>query len=232
MTSIERRRIAVRVLGGATVALAAFSVHRAADAMAMLAAGRSLANDPAFRYPPWALIHFVGATVFAVAIPWQLWAGFRERHRRWHRVVGRLAAAAGLVAGASGVALAYAMPDRPVGERVFMATAFTLLLGFLAAALRSARRRDFVRHRERMIRTAAIAFGPMAHRLVFLAFVAGISSRADFWDRFLASAWLSMVINLGVAEWWIRRSSGREAERRNDLPVTGTLVMESQARAG
>ena len=232
MLTIERRRIAVRVIGGATVGLAAFSVYRATDAIAMLAAGRSLANDPAFRYPPWALLHFVGATFFAAAIPWQLWAGFRERHRRWHRVIGRIAAVAGIVAGVSGLFLAYSMPGRPIGERVFMTTGFALFLIFLGAGVRSAFRRNFTRHREQMIRTAAVAFGPMVQRLVFLAFVAGISSRADFWDRFLASAWLSMVINLSVAEWWIRRSSRPEAERRSTLPMPGTVVLEPRARAG
>jgi hypothetical protein len=223
------RRWAARVLGTVTVGLVGSSLYRAAAAIALLAAGRSIANDPAFRYPPWAVVHFVAATFFAGAVPVQLWAHFRNRHRPVHRAIGRVAAIAGLVAGGSGVGLAYAMPGRPIGERVFMTTGFSLLLLFLITAVRAARHRDFVRHRENMLRTAAVALGPMTHRLVFVAFVAGITSRADFWDRFLAAAWLSMAINLGLAEWWIRHTSPRQATDPDHPPVTSLI---GEARAG
>ena len=54
------------------------------------------------------ILHVVGATVFVVLGALQFSAGFRRRRPSWHRIAGRLAILAALLAAGSGIWLAFA----------------------------------------------------------------------------------------------------------------------------
>ena len=207
MATLRGKR-ALILVGTALVGLCAFGAYRGVDATHMVLTGKALGNDAMFRYPLWGIAHFAAAVLFVVAVPFQFWPGFRARHRTLHRWSGRALVLAGFVMAGSGLSLVYHMPDRPLGEKVFMTLVFGVFLVFLVNAFQAARARDFVRHRQWMVRAVAGALGAMTQRLLFPFFLAtGIHSTADFWDKFLAAAWLSLLVNLAIAEWWIRRSS-------------------------
>jgi len=113
--------------------------------------------------------------------------------------------AAGLILAISGLVLPHAMPMRPVSEKLFMAIFSLSFVFFLAKAVLAAQRRDFVQHRVWMLRTAALALGPMVQRIVFPIFpiVLGIPSLPEFWEYFVTSLWLSAAVVMVTAEWWI-----------------------------
>jgi len=203
--AIPRGKRSLVFVGTALLGLCVFGAFRGVDATRMALTGQSLANDEHFHYPLWAITHFAAAFLFTVAVPFQLWPAFRNRHRTLHRWSGRALVLTSTLLGASGLLLVYRMPDRPVGERVFMTLVFAIFLLCLTYAVQAARARDFVQHRQWMIRAVAGPLGSMTQRLIFPFFLAtGVHGMGDFWDKFLAAAWLSWILNLAVAEWWIR----------------------------
>jgi uncharacterized membrane protein len=156
------------------------------------------------------VVHIVAASLFVVLGPFQFVPALRRRGRRWHRLAGRLLVPCGLAAGLSGLWMTVWYPDAPgdgallVGFRLVAGTAMVaaLVLG-LAAILR----RDIARHRAWMLRGYALGQGAGTQTVVFLLSVLVLpdpqgATRA----LLLASGWL---INLGVAEWVIRRPRRR-----------------------
>jgi len=213
--TIPRGNRALILLAGVLLGLCAFGAYRGVAATHMVLTGQALDKTGLFRYPLWGIAHFATAFLFTVMVPLQLWPAFRNRHRSLHRWSGRALLAGGVVLATSGLLLVYHMPDRPLGERVFMTVVFTIFVASLVNAVRAARARDFARHREWVIRAVAVALGSMTQRLLLPLFLAtGIHGAADFWDKFVAAAWLSAVLNLSVAEWWIRRTAPAITMRR------------------
>ena len=74
---------------------------------------------------------------------------------------------------------------------------------------RTARRRDFTLHRIWMIRAVATTGAVMTQRIVFpiLLLSFGIHSDAEFWAEFVAAFALGWIINLVLAEAWLRWKS-------------------------
>jgi len=196
------------VLGFTVIALAMFGIGVTARASWVLAHGGDTSFEGTFNYPIWSVVHFVPALVFSLILPFQLWPGSRRRYPRVHRISGRVAAVAGVLFSATGVALPFAMPTRPFSERAFMTMISCLFAVVLGLGVGAARRRDFTAHRRWMLRVAALSMGPLTQRVIFPIFVAaGIDSLPRFWDLFMSAAWFSLAINLGIVEWWIRRSA-------------------------
>jgi Predicted membrane protein (DUF2306) len=161
--------------------------------------------DAIFVYPVWGIAHFLPGLLFMTLVPLQLWPNFRNRHRVLHRWSGRLLVATGLILGLSGVSFPYAMSGRPFSERVAMTTFFAYFLFCLIKAFAAARRRDFVHHREWMIRWFSVGLAIMTQRVLLPVFyvAAGVSDARSFWEVFVTAAWLASVIQVLMAEWWI-----------------------------
>jgi len=202
------KRSPVWAIGGAIVLLALYGIWLTAHATWVIAHGGNPAFDGAFDYPTWSVAHFVPALVLVLILPFQLWARFRQAWPRVHRVAGRVAAACGAMVAATGVTLPWMMPARPFGERAFMMTAGTALAFLFWRGIAAARRLDFVAHRQWMLRVTAVALGPLTERVIFPFFAAaGIDSMFRFWDLFVSALWFSVVINVAVLEWWMRRTA-------------------------
>ena len=123
---------------------------------------------------------------------------------------------------------------RPAGDGDLLAV-FRLVFGSGMAAsiilgLAAIRRRDFARHRVWMIRGYAIGQGAGTQALLFIALMPIIGTPTDLGRTLvLGAAW---VLNLGIAEWILRRrptpvtpfpasarvTSSPRAERRADPP--------------
>ena len=197
-----------QIMPACVVGLAAFGVGITARATWVVAHGGDSSFDGMFHYPAWSTVHFVPALAFVLLLPFQLWSGSRRRWPRFHRFAGRVAAVAGVLFGLTGFVLPYVMPARPFSERAFMTTVSCLFAAVLGLGIMAARRKDFVAHRQWMLRVTALALGPLTQRVIFPFFAAaGIDGVPRFWDLFMSAAWFSLVLNIVIVEWWIRRTA-------------------------
>lgn len=167
------------------------------------------------RLPPpyrlWTASHFVSSAVFVPLALMQLTPPIRRRWPAFHRASGRTAVLAASLMALSGVAIAYLEPDRPLAERLFMTTFFSIFAACLARGFLAARAREFTTHRAWMTRMSVLSLTPITQRLVFgvLAATNGIDGEQTFWELFVSAAWLALVVNTVSVEWWLR--SGRPA---------------------
>jgi hypothetical protein len=157
-------------------------------------------------YPSWTGLHFASATAFSLIAPLQLWPSLRARRPALHRALGRIGVAVAGVMAASGIAMAYTSPDRPLTEVIFMTAFFLGYATLLALGFRSALARDFTAHRAWMTRMTATALTPVTQRVLFppMAAAIGIDGMETFWAIFVSAAWLAWGLNMVVAESWLR----------------------------
>ena len=153
------------------------------------------------------VLHVVGATVFVVLGALQFSAGFRRHRRSWHRIAGRVAILAALLAAGSGLWLAFAtLSDYSPLLFLFRLLAAAGMALCIVLGFRAIRQRRLSQHRAWMIR--AFAFGLGAATQVFtLGFGEEIFGRSDLSIALLNGA--GWAINLIVAEWIIRRTPRR-----------------------
>src|SRR5215471_15425521 len=212
-------RFGLKLTRFAIVALSLFGIYECLHAIVIAVRGGTHDFGGAFDYPLWAVAHFAGSFLFISLMPIQLWERFRNGHRRLHRVMGRILFVAGVTAASGGIVLPFAMPSRPVSEKVFMTVFSLTFVFFLTQSVRWARNRNFVRHREWILRTVAVALGPLVQRLILPIFLIalGVRSMPEFWEYFMTSAWLSAGLTLTAAEWWIRASSSPRALQSDAL---------------
>ncbi|MGC5222583.1 DUF2306 domain-containing protein [Micromonospora sp. DT81.3] len=153
------------------------------------------------------ILHVVGATVFVVLGALQFSAGFRRRRPSWHRIAGRLAILAALLAAGSGIWLAFAtLADYSPLLFVFRLLAAAGLALCIILGFRAIRQRRLPRHRAWMIRAFAIGLGA-ATQVFTLGFGEGIFGESELSIALLNGA--GWAINLAVAEWIIRRTPRR-----------------------
>ena len=156
------------------------------------------------------VVHILSALVFTVVGAFQFVPGTRGRRPRWHRLTGRVAAPAGLVAALSGLWLTAVITGADSGLlTVFRAAAGAGMAVALVLGVTAVLRRDIRRHRAWMLRGYALGLG--AGTQVFTAgfwLALGPGEAGPTTEALLMGAgWL---INLAVAEWLIRRRpSGR-----------------------
>ena len=156
------------------------------------------------------VMHIVGAFVYAILGAFQFAPGFRRRRPGWHRVAGRLVVGCGLVVGLSALwmTLFYPWPD---GDGALL-YAFRLVFGSgmvvsIVLGVTTIRRGDVRQHRAWMARAYAIGVGAGTQALTLAAeeMIAGAPSELSR-ALLMGAAW---VINLGVAEWAIRKRPAR-----------------------
>jgi uncharacterized membrane protein len=214
----------------AALVLFAFGAYEAFDAgLALFRPPQEGPLAELFVYPRWSLTHFLPGFLFMTLVPLQLWARFRNRHRVVHRWSGRIVAACGAFLAVSGTLLPFTMPERPQFEQFFMVIFGVAFLTFLTKAVAAARRRDFIRHREWMIRMFATGLTITTQRLFLPLFIVagGLSSVERFWIYFVSAGWAGWAVTLGLAEWWIRRTrkvasgSGRKPQERAQDALAG-----------
>jgi uncharacterized membrane protein len=202
------------VLAGAAILLCLFGSFASLRATIKILTQQqpSTGIDAFFDYPAWGVLHFLPGLLFMTLVPLQLWPRLRNRHRVYHRWSGRILVATGVVLGLSGVTFPFLMPERPFSERVAMTTFFAFFLFFLLKAFAAARRRDFARHREWMIRWFAAGLAITTQRVLLPVFAVaiGVNDMRGFWEIFVTAAWLASVIQILIAEWWV--STTRRAE--------------------
>ncbi len=151
------------------------------------------------------IVHIVGAIGYALLGAFQFSAGIRRRHRGWHRRAGRVLVVLGLAAAVSGLWMTLLYPFKEgTGELLF---GFRLLASTgmgvsLVLGVTAIRARDIAAHRAWMARAYALGLGAGTQ-----AFTVGFGEAALGTDLSMGAAW---VINLAIAEWFIRRPATRK----------------------
>ncbi|MFI5622274.1 DUF2306 domain-containing protein [Nocardioides sp. NPDC051685] len=179
-------------------------------------------RGPAF-YPALVTHIFFGSVMLCCGVL-QLWPWLRAHHPKVHRWTGRTYVVTGIPTGVAALVTSQfpaAGPAQQVGN-TFLGVLFLL---FTVLGYRAARQRRFKDHREWMYRSYAMAFSIVANRfwgmVLLMMFVPEVMTGADIGTEdptlasaAAASAWVSWVVNLLIAEWIIHRKPRRRGNRQ------------------
>jgi uncharacterized membrane protein YozB (DUF420 family) len=170
------------------------------------------ANARFFAQPLPVVLHILAVIPYSILGALQVAAGFRRRHRAWHRAVGKVLAPLGLVAALTGLWMAHFYPW-PEGDgqalyvtRLVFGAAMTMSI---VLGVNAIRRRDFVTHGAWMLRAYAIGMGAATQVLTHLPWFVLVGKPGESVRAVLMAA--GWVINLAVAEWFIRKRSPRSS---------------------
>jgi uncharacterized membrane protein len=165
------------------------------------------------------LIHILPGLLFVLLAPFQFSAGFRSRHLRAHRIIGRIFLICGLIVGATALVMSFAMPAIGGVNQAAATTLFgTLFLFSLGKAYLHIRRREVALHREWMIRAYAIGLAVTTIRpIVGIFFATSRLTGLTPHDFFGTAFWIGFTIHLVVAESWIRTHPQSSLSRRTAI---------------
>jgi Predicted membrane protein (DUF2306) len=190
--------------------------HDAASSVAAIA-GREYANEQlaAFdRNPLLIHAHAVVGLALVLAVPFQFWRNFRNRHRQLHRVTGYVIVTTLVLLSTSGLAVSIFYPFAGRAGVIPNLVWMSAILFAVGKAVRCIRRRDVLGHETWMTRAIAMTFG-VTFASLYLPVLTGLlhmPSRLAL----AVSFWLGVGECLGVAEIWLRRSGrqGRPSRRQ------------------
>jgi uncharacterized membrane protein YozB (DUF420 family) len=174
------------------------------------------------RYPWLAYGHIVPGVIYLVLAPIQLWRGFRDRHIRWHRRIGRVALVAGLASGIFGVVFGLLFAFGGAVEAAAAAVFGTWFVFCLATAYRAIRRLDVRTHRRWQIRAFAVGLAVGTIR-IWIGLFEGFGL-LEFRDGFGLAFWLGWLMHVATAElwlWWRSEASGARLTPSSPRPVAG-----------
>jgi uncharacterized membrane protein len=160
-------------------------------------------------FPVPLVAHLVAVTVYAVVGAFQFVPRLRRTHRGWHRGAGRVLVAAGLVVAGSALWMTLFYEFKPgTGWLLYVLRLLfgSAMVACLVLGVTTIRRGDVAGHRAWMIRAYAIALA--AGTQAFTGGIGAVLIGTDVVQGDIAKA-AGWVINLAVAEWVIRRHSGR-----------------------
>ncbi|TCP47309.1 putative membrane protein DUF2306 [Tamaricihabitans halophyticus] len=177
------------------------------------------------------VLHIFFGSVALCTACLQVWPWLRTRYPAVHRWSGQLYVFLGVLpAGIASLWFTW-RGEFGANQEVANTTLAVLWLACTIAGYRMARARRFADHREWMIRSFALSFSIVTNRLwqvVFLGmFVpggfAGDPGSPEFAQAIGASTWVSWLVNLFIAEWWLRRTSRKRPPRNRSRPGPSPL---------
>lgn len=150
-------------------------------------------------------IHMLTGIAFVTLAPFQFNKNLRQKHRKAHRVLGRILLASALFAGLYGLLAASRFPAFG-GISSLAASWFfgPMFLFSLVQAFRHIRKRRVALHREWMIRAFALGLGVGTQR-IFIGLFAAFGG-FSIGEVFGTSLWIGFALNLAIAEVWIQRT--------------------------
>ncbi len=148
-------------------------------------------------------LHIGLAPIALALLPLQFSKGLRKARPAVHRWLGRLYGVSILLAGISGIWLAYTTEEGPVAALglALLALAWLWTTGL---AVWHAMRRRFAQHRAWMIRSAALTLAAVTLRI----YLPIGSATVGFEASYPVICWIAWVPNLMLAEWILRRGRG------------------------
>lgn len=156
------------------------------------------------RHPALTLLHLLPALVFVVLAPTQFVRRWRARYPVVHRWIGRLLVCLGLILGGVAFVMSFTMAIGGLNEIAATVLFDVVFLFCLLKGLAAARRRDFVRHREWMIRMFGTAMGVATVRPIMGVFFATSTlTHLTPHDFFGIAFWIGFSVTLMAAQGWI-----------------------------
>jgi uncharacterized membrane protein len=174
---------------------------------------RTQPMPPHASYYPLLVTHIFLGSMALLAACLQVWPWLRRTRPAIHRWSGRVYVTAALSASVC-VMIISPMGLYGANQRVANTMLALLWFGTTLAGFRAVRQRRFADHRQRMLRSIALAFSIVAFRvwmlITFAIFVPEIFTGADVDPADVSQAvgvtsWVSWVVNLLIVEWWLHR---------------------------
>jgi hypothetical protein len=153
--------------------------------------------------------HILFGPLALLLMPFQFWAGLRNRYRIVHRLLGYAYVVSVAVASLGALLLLPGFQGSAWAAAGFALLA-TLWLGTTARALFLARAGRTDEHRAWMMRSAALTFAAVVLRLMMLPLMAAGMSFNGTYD---ITAWASWLLPLAFVEWRLRRGGGTRLAR-------------------
>lgn len=161
-------------------------------------------------YYPLLVIHIFLGSIMLCCACLQLWPWLRANHLRIHRWSGRSYVATAIPVGVAAIVVAqfpHGGPVQQVGNTLFG----VLFLFCTISGYRAVRQGRIDDHRQWMIRSVALAFSIIANRVWLIGCMLILDPSFENGPGLTAaigvSTWLSWVLNLLIAEWWLHRRS-------------------------
>ena len=202
---LERREWLVPSL---LILLSAAPVAGGTVRLVQLAGGAEITPDNArfFAAPVPVVMHIISVTLYCVLGAFQFAPGFRRRKPNRHRAAGRIVVPCGLTAALSGLWLTQLYPpvngDGPILYCIRLLVGSAMVL-FICLGFAAIRRRDIPRHSAWMMRGYALGLGAGTQALTHLPWLLLPAIQGELTRALcMGGGW---AINLGVAEWIIRR---------------------------
>ncbi|WP_420807808.1 DUF2306 domain-containing protein [Antribacter gilvus] len=167
--------------------------------------------------------HILFGSIAIITCSLQVWPWLRQHHPKVHRISGRVYVFAGVIpSGLFALVVGVMTVIGPAGKigNVLLAV---LWLGTTVAGIVAARQRRYQDHRRWMIRSFALCTSIVANRVWVTLLVLGLMPFLDTYyggemdlliqDAALASIWISWIVNLMIAQWWLDRKPRRGKSR-------------------
>ncbi|MCQ6267632.1 DUF2306 domain-containing protein [Fictibacillus sp. WQ 8-8] len=170
-------------------------------------------EDPGFPYSQWQVFFFIHIATGAIALaagPFQFLKASRKKISI-HRIIGRIYVSSIFLSVPAGIYLAFYATGGMGSTIGFLCLdAAWFITAFVG--LKRIRERKINSHQEWMIRSYAVTLVFITFRifLPLLTFVAGTS----FALGFPLAVFLSMILNLGLAEWYLHRKRSSKVSPR------------------
>jgi uncharacterized membrane protein len=170
--------------------------------------------------------HMAPGFLWMVFAPLQFVGAIRRAAPRFHRWVGRVALAMTVILIPSGLAFAALHPFSSAFEELAPICFYTLIYLFaVVLGVKTARQKNYVAHREWMIRAFSIGIGISSVRVWFVLFMHTTGMQAQ---KFFATAfWIAFGMNLLIAEIWINVTRKSAVPRKADLPRAAERSLEA-----
>jgi hypothetical protein len=130
---------------------------------------------------------------------------FRKNYAKWHRFIGYSYITIGFFIAFSASYLAIFVPFSGFSETVLVSVISLVYVVYLYRALQAALVRNYISHREWMIRGFAVASFIYVMRIFSNIFYYS-HVNASGAEIFITSSTLAFGVNCFIAEWWINRT--------------------------
>ena len=168
--------------------------------------------NPGFReYATITAFHVILGGVYLALAPFQFVQRIRNRWLGYHRWVGRLLVAIGLVIGATALFMGIVFPTAGWPQSIVNTLFGVLFLAALVLGFVHVRAGRIAQHREWMIRAFAIGLAIATTRLISVPTIIALGEPTEQQAALivLGSFTASFLLHTGFAEWWIRHTRQR-----------------------
>ncbi len=181
---------------------------------------REPANLGFLDFPTIVAVHVILGAFYLLFAPFQFVKRIRSRHLGYHRRMGRVLVAVGLVVGVTALFIGLVIPFSGWAERVVIGLFGSVFVVALIKGFLHVRAGRVALHREWMIRAFAIALAIATQRAIFIPslFVVADPTHGQIVALSVAAWTAALVVHGSLAEVWIRMTRRSGAPRVEVVP--------------